>query len=149
MDTGKAAILVDVVRAEGGPPQYRERAAILVSEIVSFVEVEPSARADGSRERCRINLADAPVENESWVFRSDADDEPGARAVWVEQTHAQVTALVELARSENRAVETKDLGDAVVAAWRRGTGRDIVVPATVSFTLKKEKKAKSSDEPGA
>lgn len=149
MDTDQAAILVDVVRAEGGPPQYHDRAAIPVKEIVSFEEVEPAGQSSGSHERCRIKLSDAPTEKESWVFRSDADDEPGARAVWVEQTHSQVTALVDLARSENRVVETKDLGEAVVAAWRRGTGRDIVVPATASFTLKKRKKAQGSDKSDA
>ena len=149
MDTNKAAILVDVVRAEGGPPQYRNRAAIPVGEIVSLTEVDLSARPSGSRERCRIQLTDAPVDDESWVFRSDVDDGPGARAVWVEQTQAQVTGLVELARTDNRAVDTNDLGEAVAAAWRRGTGRDIVVPSTVSFTPKKGKKTKGPDKPDA
>ena len=148
MDTDNAAILVDVVRTEGGPPQYRGHAAIPVKEIVSFEEVEPAGQSSGSHERCRIKLSDAPTDKESWVFRLDADDEPGARAVWVEQTHSQVTALVDLARSENRMVETKDLGEAVVAAWRRGTGRDIVVPKKSSFSLKRGKRSEGSDQLG-
>jgi len=146
MDTDKAAILVDVIRTEGGPPQYRDRAAIPVKEIVSVAEVEPSGRPEGARERCRVNLSDAPVKNEAWVFRPDADDEPGTRAVWVEQTLSQVTALMDFARSENRTVTTEDLGEAVAAAWRRGTGKPIVAPTKATFSLRRDQGPAGTDK---